>query len=202
MRFIPKQPSNFVWVELVVRIAILGYPFQLMSASVKSIKPLIGIVENIRRELSWGMAFSRSSLVETTLQDKTVAAFRVPTLELGHAILNSMEVTQQVLIEVFQRTTWARRSFCPEKDAVNAAQEQLLRARKIARTELRKIADSHMEQRTSTGEVQFPPEFFNFCLFMISLMQVGKAIMPMFLFSYWCHRWPTRCTNRYRYPTT
>lgn len=140
---------------------------------VKSIKPFIGIVENVRRELSWGMAFPRSSFFASNLEDSTASAFRTPALDLGDALLVSMKTVEGVILETFQNTSLIWRSLQTERTAVTAAREQLLHAREKARNELRKISDGlDMEQRTSNGEVKFPPEFFNLCLFMISLLQV------------------------------
>lgn len=118
------------------------------------------------------MAFPRSSFLESNLEDATIQAFRVPALELGNAILTSMKAVERVIGATFDDTR-TRRSLREEKDAVVDAQEQLLCARQTARKELREISNGlDMEQRTSDGEVRFPPEFFNLCLFMISLLQV------------------------------
>lgn len=134
-------------------------------------------MENIRRELSWGMAFPRSSFAGSNLEDSTISAFRIPALGLGNALLVSMKVVEKVILETFHNTSMTQRSLQAEKAAVTAAKEQLLRVRERARSELRKISDGlDMEQRMSNGDVGFPPEFFNLCLFMISLLQVGLAL--------------------------
>jgi hypothetical protein len=142
---------------------------------VKSIKPLIGIVENVRRELSWGMAFPRSSFARPNLEETMVRAFQIPALDLASVILGSMEATEKVILETFRNPSLTRRSLRNEKDAVADAKERLLEAQRTARNELRKMSDSNIEQRKSNGKVGFPPEFMSLCLFMISLLQVGHG---------------------------
>lgn len=169
----------------------------------KSIKPLIGIVENIRRELSWGMAFPRSSFIESNLDEQTIRAIQLPALELGHAILSSMTAAREVIIETYQNPTLTRRSLRSEKESVSNAIKELLNARAMARIELRKISDGlDMEQRTSDGHVGFPPEFFNLCLFMISLLQVIDITFHgnnPYLLSI---RWRMKCTMHCKSPMT
>lgn len=128
------------------------------------------------------MTFPRSSFVGPRLEDDTISAFRTPALELGNSLLVSMKAAEKVILETFQNTSLTRRSLLAEKTAVIAAKELLLRAREKARNELRKISDGlDMEQRTSNGDVGFPPEFFNLCLFMISLLQVRLGFLFSFL---------------------
>jgi hypothetical protein len=90
-----------------------------------------------------------------------------------------MEAAQKVLLETFQNPSLTRRSLLNEKNAVTASKEQLLSARRTARNELGKMSDGlDMEQRKSNGDVGFPPEFMNLCLFMISLLQV-RHVSPV-----------------------
>lgn len=142
---------------------------------VKSIKPLIGIVENVRRELCWGMTFPASSFTGPNLEETMIRAFQIPALGLANAILGSMEATEKVILETFRNPSLTRRSLRNEKDAVADAKERLLDARRTARNELRKMSDINIKQRKSNGEVGFPSEFMNLCLFMISLLQVGHG---------------------------
>lgn len=133
-------------------------------------------MENIRRELSWGMTLSHSPFVGTNVGDSAISAFKNSATGLGNAILLSISATQQVVTETFKRTSSARISLAPEKYAVSTAQELLLSAQRAAREQLRKSSDSlDLDQRSSEGRCGFPPEFFNLCLFIVSLLQVSTV---------------------------
>jgi hypothetical protein len=141
------------------------------------------------------MAFPRSSFVGSSLEDCTISAFRTPALELGNALLVSMKASEKVILETFQNTSLTQRSLQAEKTEVTAAKELLLRAREKAQNELRKISDGlDMEQRTSNGDVGFPPEFFNLCLFMISLLQARLEFLFFSSLYSFATRWRARCT--------
>jgi hypothetical protein len=89
-----------------------------------------------------------------------------------------MKASENAILETFQNPSLTRRSLSYEKDAITTAKGELLRARRKTRYELRKISDGlDMEQRKSNGEIDFPSEFMNLCLFMISLLQVGHFWM-------------------------
>lgn len=147
----------------------------------KSIKPLIGIVENIRRELSWGLTFPRSTFIESNIKDSTVDAFQAPALELGHAILTSMEATRKVILEVYHHTKWSKSSLLAEKDAVHIAKEKLLSARNKARSDLRQISNDYMHYRAPSNAAESSPAFLNMCLFIISLLQVRACKISHFI---------------------
>jgi hypothetical protein len=124
------------------------------------------------------MTFPRSAIVGSRLEQSAIRAFQNPAIDLANAILDSMKASENIILETFQNPSMTRRSLSNEKDAVTAAKGELLRARRKTRNELRKISDGlDMEQRKSNGEVDFPSEFMNLCLFMISLLQVGHFWM-------------------------
>lgn len=148
-----------------------------MKLIVKSIKPLIGIVENIRRELSWGTTLSQLPFTEANIG---YGAMKGLATDLGNAILLSISATQQVIMETFKRTSSARLSLAPEKYAVSIAQERLVSAQRAAREQLRKGSDSlNLDRRRSEGGPAFPPAFFNLCLFTVSLLQASAVIIQV-----------------------
>lgn len=132
------------------------------------------------------MSISRASDLGSTPEGEVILAFYDPALNLGNAILVSMKVVETVVLEIFQHSAIQRPAFHSEKEAISSAKMQLLRTEYTARDDLRKICDElDMKQRTSNGEIRFPPKIFDFCLFMISLLQASrKHRMPSIYFTY------------------
>lgn len=134
---------------------------------VQSIKPLIGIVENTRRELSWGSPRTKRSHRETLSNSTTTIA-----VNLGHAILTSMKHVEATLLYVFEHASNASDSKLPENESVAQILHRLDQARDDAREEFAKIFQGMNGNSQKTDDVGLAEEASNESLFHVSLMEV------------------------------
>ncbi|KAG5221512.1 Class myosin [Salix suchowensis] len=159
--------------------------------AVKSIKPLIGTIEHLRRELSWGMVHSRTQpaplhVHSTSPDEKDANAFRVPAYELGHAVLTSMRVVERTVLTCYELNIMPRQRD-EAKGNLDEALNSLYKAAVVARDVLKSFTDGlDMQQRAEDGAIGFPQKSFDLCLFMISLLQVSPQLFSS----------PAKITNR------
>ncbi|KAH9977258.1 hypothetical protein BGW80DRAFT_1435937 [Lactifluus volemus] len=85
-------------IQLDLAYSIAAFELRLGRISVESIKPLIGVVENIRRELAWG-----SSRAILSPGEKSHAVM-MPAGQLSQAILASMKYVEAALLFAFERS--------------------------------------------------------------------------------------------------
>ncbi|KDQ59407.1 hypothetical protein JAAARDRAFT_32964 [Jaapia argillacea MUCL 33604] len=163
-------------IALNAAYARAAFELRIGRLSVKSIKSFIGIVEHLRRELSWGMSFSRANFSHPECRaSKTLSAFQGPVLDLGHALLLSMNAVERVVLIAFDGPGTHKSSIGAEAKGLQIAGQELLIACNSARLQLQKISDEFdIEQRTSSDADHTPQgEFFDLCLFMISMIQMA-----------------------------
>lgn len=125
----------------------------------------MGTIEHLRRELP--------RLRPLTDQPMN-PAFANSARNLGAAVLMSMKATENVVRKSFGNSS-LRHRIClqHEQEAILDARKILMETTKVAQATLQTITnDVDLEQRTSGGEVGFPPHMFDMCLFMITLLQV------------------------------
>ncbi|THH09172.1 hypothetical protein EW146_g8766 [Bondarzewia mesenterica] len=138
--------------------------------SVKSIKPLLGIVEHLRRELSWGGALAELQ----TYDENTLSVFQAPAVDLGHAILASIKAVENCVLACYKNPLKNGGPRPSTKLAIADARAQLTASRDAAREDLKEIFDKFdMDQRASleSARLQLSRELADCCLFMISLLQ-------------------------------
>jgi hypothetical protein len=124
------------------------------------------------------MAARRPPNPTSPIEENLIHAFHGPILELGTANLYSMIAVEKVVLACFQHMSSPRPLQC-EKDALATARLRLMDALVTARDGLRNICDAiDMQQRASDGEIGFPQQVFDFCLFTISLSQVSCPWHP------------------------
>ena len=136
---------------------------------VQSIKPLIGIVENTRRELSWGSPRVKRSRGETLSYSSTT-----PAVNLGHAILTSMKHVEATLLFVFEHATNASESRLSENETATQILHRLNQARDDAREEFAKLFHGDSQK---TDDVGLAGEASNESLFLVSLIEV-RLFLP------------------------
>lgn len=124
----------------------------------------------MRRELTWGMS---SRPIETT---SARLNFDINVMSLGNIILESMDLIKLVVLSCFEHI-YPSPSLESEKVAVFTAQTRLTISSECTRNELSKFCDElDIQQRTSNGNIRFPQDTFDVCLFMISLLQVSAVV--------------------------
>ncbi|OBZ75721.1 Uncharacterized protein C26F1.08c [Grifola frondosa] len=137
-----------------------AFELRIGRLGLKSIRPFIGVVEHLRRELAWGMGpvkavphhhspvhSSEGTIrIERPLNTEFVHAIEVPALELGHAILSAMEAVENIIQMAFHQGSYTPQITGAlsgsQKEAIRAAEERLLVARDEARERLRHILTS------------------------------------------------------------
>ncbi|KAF9489836.1 hypothetical protein BDN71DRAFT_1455486 [Pleurotus eryngii] len=170
-------------VALNQRYSEASFELRVGRVGVKSIKPLIGTIEHLRRELSWGMVHSRTQPaplhVHSTSPDekeKDANAFRVPAYELGHAVLTSMRVVERTVLTCYELNIMPRQRD-EAKGNLDEALNSLYKAAVVARDVLKSFTDGlDMQQRAEDGAIGFPQKSFDLCLFMISLLQMAHEM--------------------------
>ena len=160
---------------------------------VESIKPLIAVVENTRRELSWG------SLRVKTLREKKLCYARMkPAVDLGQAILVSMKHVEATLLYVFEHSAGTLGPKPSDKDTSTQILHQLDRARDSAR-EVFAGLHRYMNEDTKRNEnVEIPPDVSDQFLFLVSLIEVCPSLYlskNTRQCKYWLLRWPMKCAG-------
>ncbi|KAJ8515521.1 hypothetical protein ONZ45_g7066 [Pleurotus djamor] len=154
------------------------FELRIGRVGVKSIKPLIGTIEHIRRELSWGISYPRPTHLSSPEEADIIQAFRGPASELGDAILVAIKACEHSVSACFESTRFtSSRSLVNEKSQLQEASNRLQKAILTARGELKDFTDDlDLQQRSSDGELGFTQKTFNLCLFMISLLQMAHEM--------------------------
>ncbi|TFY72380.1 hypothetical protein EVG20_g641 [Dentipellis fragilis] len=170
-QILDKLLQEFIGLNLAYSEA--AFELRVGRLSFKSIKPLISVVEHLRRELSWGGTMTELR----TLNDRTVAPFKQPALDLGHAILESMDVVCKAVLASYEPPARVRRLLNAERDMIAAAQRQLVQARDVAREQLRRIFEElDLGDPAGQGQFKVSPELADCSLFMISLLQMSHEM--------------------------
>lgn len=174
----------------------------LTAHLVKSIKPLVSIIEHLRRELAWGMSFDWMAESEAAHSDSnTVIAFKSSANELGGAIMDAMLVVQEAVLTGYEHSSLIRRRTAPAIQSVEAAQQRLHEARRSVKERLRVTADAiDLHQRAAEGDgLELSKDLFDVCLFMVSLLQVSVFPSSRILsYSRSSLRWATRRRQLWR----
>jgi hypothetical protein len=134
---------------------------------VQSIKPLIGIVENTRRELSWGSPQAKRCRRETLSYSTTTTA-----VNLGHAILTSMKHVEATLLYVFEHASNTSKSKLPENETPARILHRLDQAQDDARGEFAKLFQVMNGDSQKINDVGPAEEASNETLFHVSLIEV------------------------------
>ncbi|KAH9056632.1 hypothetical protein EDB87DRAFT_1675958 [Lactarius vividus] len=146
-------------IQLDLAYSIAAFELRLGRVDVlsqsQSIKPLIGVVENVRRELSWGC-----SHVGTSPGRGSTYPTVQPALDLGQAILGSMKHIEDTLLFVFERTA--------KREAAQIL-HQLDQARDAAKKELTDLFGGSPKSDT-TSEVSGHSHFF------VSLIEMAEEM--------------------------
>ncbi|KAH8983677.1 hypothetical protein EDB86DRAFT_2811253 [Lactarius hatsudake] len=148
-------------IQLDFAYSIAAFELRLGRVEVASIKPLIGVVENVRKELSWGC-----SHVGTSPGRGSTYPTMQPALDLGQAILASMKHVEDTLLFVFEHTANA---FQPSKKGAAQILHQLDQARDAAKKELTDLFGGSPKNDT-TSEVSGHSHFF------VSLIEMAEEM--------------------------
>ncbi|KAG2149189.1 hypothetical protein DEU56DRAFT_970914 [Suillus clintonianus] len=168
-------------VELVHRSVILNemhyqaaFELRIGRVNVKSLKPLLGIVEHLRRELSWGM-IPRS--VQNNWPSKSHSAsspsFEASAIELGKTIMSSIKAVEDLVIGAYTHASLRSKPLHEERDAVIAAAISLNLAWYTAKSELCNTIRTLSEKSGSPSGSIIPLHLHHQCLFATSLLQMA-----------------------------
>lgn len=139
---------------------------------VTSLKPFIGTVEHLRRELAWGMSIHRASL--SLEHPETFKLLAAPTRLLGESLLQGIDLVRNIASLAYQGGIKPY-DFRAEKRAVVEVESQLLQTKRNVRNELERILET-----LGPDYSQLPQDVCDLSLAMISLLQVStdSAIGP------------------------
>ncbi len=137
----------------------------LSTSLVEPIKPLIAVVENTRRELSWG-----SLRVKALRGEKRVYPMMTPAVNLGQAILASMKHVEATLLFVFEHT--ADTSGPKPSESSTQLLHQLDQARDVAKEVFAGLHRGMSEDAKEIEKVGLPPDASDHFLFLVSLIEV------------------------------
>lgn len=143
----------------------------------KSLKPLLGMVEHLRRELSWGMVpqpgqndWSNESHCASS------SSFEASAIELSKTIMISIKAVEDLVLGVYTHTSLWHKSLRTERDAVTAAAINLNFAWYTAKNELRNTIQTWSEEPISPSGSIVPSHLHHQCLFVTSLLQASDLI--------------------------
>ncbi|KAH7908025.1 Fusaric acid resistance protein-like-domain-containing protein [Hygrophoropsis aurantiaca] len=149
-----------------------AFELRVGRVNVKYLKPLVGILEHLRRELSWGMSSSNfSNMSHRTTSCPTALAFEKSAHELAKTISTSFKSVENLVTIVFARTDFRRRSLRSERDAVVAGAIQLNLAWYTMQDELRNLIRSAIDERSP--QAHMPRNLYQRCLFATALLQMA-----------------------------
>jgi hypothetical protein len=160
---------------LVFKSTVPVYFCSRRKSLVKSVKPLISIIEHLRREVTWGMSFQRVSSSESLKPDNQIlSAFREPAKALGNAIAVAMKTVEDAVLAGYQNSSLIRPATAYEASRVESVGHDLEKAQQALQHQLAIISDRiDLDQRmVEHSPVDLSRELFDMCLFMVSLLQV------------------------------
>lgn len=155
-----------------------AFELRLGHVGVKPLKPLVFVIEQLRRDLSWGMSFPRIPHQTTESVDaEIIHSFRDPAVELGEAILESVDVVKRIISLCYNHALKTVK-LDKEKTELEDASMHLSVAIVAARNKLRDICDGLDVQHAGTldGHFGLPQEVFDLCLLVISLLQMANSM--------------------------
>ncbi|KZT03579.1 uncharacterized protein LAESUDRAFT_659459 [Laetiporus sulphureus 93-53] len=151
-----------------------AFELRLGRLSLKAVRPLIGIVEHIRRELAWGMStlqpqspgFSRASSRRPSASrrssahrirhratlpshDKFISAIRAPALSLGHAIISAMHSVELLIVVAYDQD----QSSFPPGDPARAASLKACSVKYSIRVAEQALVKARNEARERLGNI-------------------------------------------------
>ncbi|KAI0303455.1 hypothetical protein B0F90DRAFT_1711174 [Multifurca ochricompacta] len=158
-------------IQLDLAYSIAAFELRLGRISVESIKPLIRVVENTRRELSWGSSRAKTSHTKCPSHPTTT-----PAIILGQIILASMKHIEGTLLYVFERTDNPSWPNPPEKETTNQISHRLDQARVAARKELAGVFQHLNENAPKNENVGTTVEASVHSLFFVSLIEMADEM--------------------------
>jgi len=135
---------------------------------VTSLKPFIGTVEHLRRELAWGMSIHRASL--SLIHPATFQLLATPTRLLGESILQGIDLVRSIVSLTYQGGIKPY-DFRAENRTIVEAENQLLQTKTDVRNELERIFET-----LGPSYSQLPQDVCDLSLAMISLLQVSTSL--------------------------
>ncbi|KAI0317762.1 hypothetical protein OF83DRAFT_1186763 [Amylostereum chailletii] len=190
MQDMSRKPSHQRRVDDLLRRSIQlnasysreSFELRVGRLSVKSLKPFIGIVEYLRREIAWGRSTARH------FHDKdSIAAFEPTILALGHSTLTAMQAVATAVHSSYNNHVGelVTRSLREERSSIILVRERLLMARDGARDHLRGMFGSTDESSNDSledltrkvNELKLSQERWDYCLFTISLLQMAQEML-------------------------
>ncbi|KAI0317761.1 hypothetical protein OF83DRAFT_100961 [Amylostereum chailletii] len=164
-----------------------SFELRVGRLSVKSLKPLIGVVEYLRRDLSWGKF--ESEVVKNGLPKPVI---HPAVMELGIALVASMETVGDIV-----RATYEYHFRSPilsqeeKRNMISQVRHKLLKARENAIEELNSslgAVDEDLsrpnvdDERTIAGGIPTHlRQYSEFCLFTTSLLQMAQEMRQALL---------------------
>ncbi|KAF8837834.1 hypothetical protein BDN67DRAFT_997945 [Paxillus ammoniavirescens] len=145
-----------------------SFELRFGRVDVKHIKPVLGIIEHLRRELSWGMSPQGSSRSGPPREAESAFSppFQTSALELGKGILASLQAVENLVLAAYTDISLFRRSVQSERDTVISAAITLNLAWYTTQEDLRNVI-------RQASENCIPPEMQHQCLFVTSLLQMA-----------------------------
>ncbi|KAL0578438.1 hypothetical protein V5O48_003537 [Marasmius crinis-equi] len=146
-----------------------SFELRIGRVGVKTLKPLIGSVEHLRREISWGTAAPKASHKDA--HDVSIDPLHDLVLNLGHAILHALLVVRLVMLKCYDVPS-SQRVHVPA-DALQGALLQLTSALKQAEGDLAIFGKDFDISSSVVPDLSHSTQRpFKLSLFSISLVQV------------------------------
>ncbi|KIK79803.1 hypothetical protein PAXRUDRAFT_833910 [Paxillus rubicundulus Ve08.2h10] len=147
-----------------------SFELRFGRVAVEHINPVLGIIEHLRRELSWGMSSHGSTRSGSPQEAERASSppFQTSALELGRGILASLQAVENLLLVAYTCVSLSPRSVQSERDTVISAAISLNFAWYTTQEDLRSV----IRQASENGS-HIPPEIHHHCLFATSLLQMA-----------------------------
>ncbi|KAI0029310.1 hypothetical protein K488DRAFT_56638 [Vararia minispora EC-137] len=175
-RTIPPPPSAQALLQHSIQLnaayAQAAFELRIGRLNVKSLKPFVAIVEYLRRELMWGRTTHKYRH-----EKETIDALQPAVIELGSAAMEAMEVVERCVRATYRYRLGYPLPLADEEKAVQTVRAKLIEARDHARDQLKRVFDI-MGQEGATSQLSLQPsrDRSNYCLFVISLLQMSHEM--------------------------
>ncbi|KAF9002047.1 hypothetical protein BDQ17DRAFT_1357989 [Cyathus striatus] len=171
---VPTIHADLLRISMALNSVYQQASFELRigRVSVKSLKPLIGLVEHLRRALSMKMLLPAA--VYDAEKNETKETFYKTATELTNAILKAMKTVEATILGCFDKGLSP--PLRTEKADLLATHGRLTNCIVAARHELRKICDDSDAQPPSQKPVNLPVDILELCSCMISLLQIAHEM--------------------------
>jgi hypothetical protein len=135
-------------------------------------------MEYLRREIAWGSAYAPKS---PPSDDDLCRIFRESIAHLGNTIIQAVSLVEETVRICYQSNSFFGERTNVDIQKIVHMRRELVEMDQATRAHLQHVLDNDriVSHFAGGGKLGLPPQLFNMCLLVVSLLQVGVAIVAL-----------------------